>query len=130
MIRAAYFRAYRAAHPEYRARQNELRRQRRAQMTSEQRNAERGPRKSRALVMPDMPVLHSGHPLFDSARQFAGPRRGTLRTLYDPFYDDLVSEAVLAFLEGRDVNEAVLKFARRERSWGRVTAPLIGDWAA
>ena len=49
-----------------------------------------------------MPGLHHGHDLFAQARRIVGPRRTSLVTLHDPLHDDLLSEATLAILEGRD----------------------------
>ena len=53
--------------------------------------AEYARRLSRAI--PPVPGLHLGHDLFEQARRIVGPRRTTLTTLYDPLYDDLLSEA-------------------------------------
>ena len=50
-------------------------------------------------------------------------------TLHDPLYDDLVSEATLALIEGRDPADAVRAFGARERAFGRVTCPLLEDAA-
>ena len=122
MSDAAYFRAWRAAHPEYRARQNRLRNERRRCHGRGDRTAEYARRKSRAL--PPIPGLHHGHDLFERARRIVGPRRTTLVALYDPLYDDLLSEATLALLEGRDAEEAIRHYGARERSYGRVTCPI------
>lgn len=51
----------------------------------------------------------------------------SLVTLHDPLHEDLLSEAVLALLEGRDPAEAVRAYGARERAYGRVTCPLIAD---
>jgi hypothetical protein len=80
-------------------------------------------RASRAA--PPIPLLHSGHPLFDRARAIVGPRRTSLTTLYDPLYDDLIAVATLAILEGTDPKEAVRIYGARERAFGRVTCQLI-----
>jgi hypothetical protein len=127
MTDAAYYRAWRAAHPEYRARQNRVRNQRRARKGRGDRAAEYARRPSRA--MPPMPGLHSGHPLFDQARAIVGPRRTTLVQLHDPLYDDLISVATLAILEGHDPKEAVRAYGARERAFGRVTCPLFEEAA-
>ena len=120
---AAYFRAWRAARPDYRARQNQLRNERRRRRGRGDRRAEYGRRPSRAH--PSVPGLHIGHALFDQARRIVGPRRTALVELHDPLYDDLLSEATLAILEGRDPAEAVRSYGARERSFGRVTCPLF-----
>jgi hypothetical protein len=124
---AAYYRAWRAAHPEYRARQNRLRNERRARNGRGDRTAERLRRPSRAA--PPMPALHVGHELFEQAREIVGPRRSTLVQLHDPLYEDLVSEATLAIIEGRDPEAAVSSYGARERTFGRVTCQLFEEAA-
>ena len=69
--------------------------------------------------------MHVGHDLFERARQIVGPRRGTLVTLEDPLYDDLLSEATLALVEGRDPHVAIRRYSARERAFARVTCPLL-----
>jgi hypothetical protein len=120
---AAYYRAWRAAHPEYRDRQNRLRAQRRQRNGRGDRSREYAQRRSRAL--PPMPAMHLGHDLFEKARHIVGPRRTSLVTLYDPLYDDLLSEATLALIEGRDPEDAIRRYGATERSFGRVTCPLV-----
>lgn len=124
---ASYYRAWRAAHPEYRARQNRLRNERRRLQGRGDRSAEYARRRSRAI--PPIPPLHDGHPLFEEARQIVGPRRTSLVTLHDPLHDDLLSEATLALIEGRDPHEAIRTFRSRERTFGRITCPLFLDAA-
>ncbi len=123
MADAAYHRAWRAAHPEYRARQNRLRNERRRRDGRGDRSAEYAGRPSRAI--PTVPGLHHGHDLFERARRIVGPRRTTLVTLHDPLYDDLVSEATLALIEGRDPVDAIRAYGARERAFGRMTCPLF-----
>ena len=123
MADAAYYRAWRAAHPEYRARQNRLRSERRRLKGRGDRTAEYARRPSRAIA--EVPGMHVGHDLFELARRIVGPRRGTLVQLYDPLYDDLLSEATLALLEGVDPEHAVQRYAAKERAFGRVTCPLL-----
>jgi hypothetical protein len=120
---AAYYRAWRAAHPEYRERQNRLRAQRRRRIGRGDRSQEYARRRSR--TMPQIPAMHLGHDLFEMARRIVGPRRSSLVTLYDPLYDDLLSEATLALIEGRDPAEAVRRYGATERSFGRVTRQLL-----
>ena len=72
-----------------------------------------------------MPGLHHGHTLFDEARQVVGPRLTTLVSLADPLYDDLLSEATLALIEGADPVDAVRRYRAREAAFGRVTCPLF-----
>jgi hypothetical protein len=120
---AAYYRAWRAAHPEYRARQNHLRNERRRRLGRGDRSGEYTRRLSRAI--PSVPGLHLGHDLFEQARRIVGPRRTTLTTLYDPLYDDLLSVATLALLEGRDPVHAIRHYRSSEQTFGRVTRPLF-----
>ena len=120
---AAYFRAWRAAHPEYRERQNRLRNERRPRNGRGDRAAEYRRRQSRAI--PSVPGLHLGHRLFEQARRIVGERRTSLTTLHDPLHDDLLSEATLALLEGRDPVEAIRRYGAMERTFGRVTRPLV-----
>ena len=127
MADAAYYRAWRAAHPAYRERQNRRRNERRGRSGRGDRSAEYARRRGRAI--PPLPGLHVGHHLFERAREVVGPRRSSLVTLYDPLYDDLVSEATLALIEGRDPGDAVRTFGARERSFGRVTCPLFEEAA-
>ena len=127
MADAAYHRAWRAAHPEYRKRQNRLRNERRRRNGRGDRSAEYARRRSRAI--PPIPGLHVGHDLFEQARDVVGPRRSTLVTLHDPLYDDLVSEATLALIEGRDPVAAIRSYGARERAFGRVTCPLLEEAA-
>jgi hypothetical protein len=123
MADAKYYRHWRATHPEYRARQNRLRNERRRRLGRGDRTAEYARRTSRAH--PPLPGLHVGHDLFEQAKRIVGPPRGTLTTLHDPLHEDLLSEATLAILEGRDPAEAVDRYGARERSFGRVTCPLF-----
>lgn len=119
---AAYYRAWRASHPEYRARQNRLRNERRRRRGRGDRRVEYAQRPSRTLA--GLPGLHLGHDLFVQARRVVGPQRTSLDTLHDPLHEDLLSEATLAILEGRNPVEAVQRYGARERSFGRVTCPL------
>ena len=136
MADAAYYRAWRAAHPEYRARQNRLRADRRRRNGREDRSREYARRRERRQCERHMrqadapvPALHLGHDLFEVARQIVGPRRTAFVLLHDPLYDDLVSEATLALIEGRDPHEAVRAYGARERSFGRVTCRFLEDAA-
>lgn len=70
--------------------------------------------------------MHTGHALFDKAREIVGPRRGSLISLYDPLYDDLLSEATLALIDNRDPIEAVKTYRSRELAFGRVTIDISG----
>jgi hypothetical protein len=123
MANAAYYRAWRAAHPAYRARQNRLRAERRRRHGRGDRSMEYA--RKRKPGIPSMPPLHVGHSLFELARRIVGPRRTSLVVLHDPLYDDLLSEATLALIEGRDPQEAVRTYGARERSYGRLTCRIF-----
>jgi len=69
--------------------------------------------------------MHLGHQLFELARRIVGPQPTTLVTLRDPLHEDLLSEATLALLEGRDPADAVVRYRARERAYGRITCPLL-----
>jgi hypothetical protein len=127
MADAAYYRSWRAAHPEYRARQNRLRAERRRLNGRGDRSAEYARRRSRCI--PSIPPMHDGHYLFERARDIVGPRRTSLVALHDPLHDDLLSEATLALIEGRDPHEAIRSFRSRELAFGRITCPLYADAA-
>jgi hypothetical protein len=73
--------------------------------------------------------MHDGHVLFEAARRIVGPRRTTLVALHDPLHDDLLSEATLALIEGRDPHEAIRVFRASEQAYGRVTCPLLENVA-
>jgi hypothetical protein len=128
--RAAYARAWRERNPDYhrrwraehRASENARKARNRALKGRQER-----PRPSRAYQGPEIGPTHTGHELFDAARQIVGERRGTLSTLYDPLYDDLLSVATLALVEGDDPVAAVTQYRKKESRWGRGTAPLLGE---
>lgn len=129
-IDAAYFRTWRAEHPEYRERQKAVRRARRLLVGRSDRSAESRNRPSRAIQSLPLPQLHQGHPLFDKARELVGPERSTLTTLVDPLYEDLLSVAVVALLQGLRpymVRRRVERYRRRERRWGWSTTTLNDD---
>jgi hypothetical protein len=69
--------------------------------------------------------MHLGHYLFELARRIVGPQPVTLVTLRDPLHEDLLSEATLALLEGRDPVDAVARYRSRENRYGRITCPLL-----
>ncbi len=126
-----YWRAWRAAHPEYRAREVERRRQRRLIHGREDRTTElarlAATRPSRALVLAPMPDLHLGHSLLDEAiviatRHIRPDRRAVLM---DPLFDDVVGAVVVAILAGTDP-DAAARAARLEEHrhrWHQV--PLV-----
>ena len=122
-----YWSKYRAAHPAYRERQRVLKNQRRAAMTAEERRRDRGTRPTRAL--PPIPALHTGHPLFDEARRYAGKIHSGFHYLTHPYYDDLVSEITLALVEGRKPESARRLFLNHEYNWRTHVVQVDPAWA-
>lgn len=129
MTTAAYYREWRAAHPAYRDRQRLLKNARRRLQPRGSRAAEYA-RRSRAVTLAPMTTLHHGHALFDAARAVVGPARSGLTILYDPLHEDLLSEAVVALIEGRDPSAAVRAYRAAETTWRRITGPLLREFAA
>lgn len=84
-------------------------------MTPQERRRERGHSKP-VLPPAELPALHVGHDLFDHAKRIARIQHG-FRYLTHPFYDDLVSEIVLALVEGRSPMEARRCFLAAEYAW-------------
>jgi len=119
MATAAYFRVWRLAHPVYRARQTKLKRERRSRMTTAERQQERGAYRPIVPVEP-IPPLHCGSDLFVHAKSVARVNHG-FKYLTHPFYDDLVSEIVLAFVEGRSPTAARGAFLAAEYEWRNKT---------
>ena len=108
---AAYFRAWRAAHPEYRERQNRLRNERRAAQGRGDRAREYAKRPIRAVEpLPELyPNLRHGRVL--SFRE-------------DELKMDIEQERALAVIEGRDPDDAATTYRRIEQAWWAFTAPL------
>jgi hypothetical protein len=127
MAEAAYFRDWRAAHPEYRTRESRRVADRRRRLGREDRSVEFAnvrARRAPTLDQEPLPTLHRGHPLFDQARAIVGPDRSGLTILRDPLYDDLISVATLAILQGRDAGEDVRWFRSSELAWRQMTCQL------
>jgi len=112
---AAYYRAWRAAHPDYRKRQPALHRARREAMTPEERRRDRGVHKP---VPPAEPL-----PMLMPAFQ-----HGTAVSFWeDELRLDLAQEDCLAALEGIDPRLAVAAYRRREIAWRHHTCPFLVD---
>jgi hypothetical protein len=111
---AAYYRAWRAAHPEYRKRQAAVRAEHRRVHGRESRANEY--RKSRAQPYEPLPVL------------YPELNHGSAMSFWeDELRMDLAQERALAELEGVDPDEAVLAYRRREKAWLAFAAPLIEE---
>ena len=115
---AAYYRAWRAAHPDYLARERERMRARKRSLTPAQRRTERGPERRCVVPCEPIPPLHCGCDMFDHAKSIAKVSNG-YRFLEHPYYDDLVSEIVLALLEKRSAAKARRDFLDLELAWLR-----------
>jgi hypothetical protein len=109
-----YWKKYRAAHPSYRKKEAERRKQRKAAMTAEERQKDRGIRKSRAI--PEVPLLMP-HLL----------RGGSISFWEDELRLDLEQERQLALLENRNPDQALKEYRSREYTWKRLTASILDD---
>lgn len=123
--RAEYMRRYRAEHPEFRAEQS---RKALARIDPEMNARRAREHRARARVAS---LTYRAHAI---ARQFVKPDPGDV--IFDPLYEDAVAEAVIALLRKQgggqtraDIErmavEHVKAFVSRERSWQRITAPLL-----
>lgn len=126
----AYYRRWRAAHPEYRLRQNLLRNARRAARGRGDRSSEYARKVERARRRRgDNGWVVEDHPILEMARAAAlevvRPDRRTV--FYRPTYEDAVGEAALAIVELRSPVEAARAFVKRERWLSVATAPLRED---
>lgn len=112
-----YWRRWRAEHPDYRARQTEIRRQRRLRVGRGDRTEEY---RRRAAKRPkaEEPL----GPLFPDL-----VRGATLAFWNEELAADLRQERSLAELEGRDPEEAARAYRLRETLWTAMTAPLLEE---
>ena len=123
-VSAEYYRAWRASHPEYRARQNALRNARRASRGRGDRTAEYRARSKRRNG--DIgSCLESS--IVRRAKQLAATvKRPDYRTvLWDDTYEDLVGVCILALCEGHDPKEAMREWLRLEWGYRFRRAPFI-----
>jgi hypothetical protein len=114
-----YWRRWRAAHPEYRARERDRARTRR-------RAGYRSPKKRRPLVEPE-PIEPEPHPLLTWAQELAAGivREDGRARLSDELYADVVGEILLAKMERQDPVARATAWLRAERSWRHHLAPLL-----
>ena len=114
-----YWRRWRAAHPEYRARARE-------RAGARRRAGYRSPTTPRARVVAE-PIEASTHPLLTWARELAADlvREDRRSRLSDELYPDVVGEILLARLERRDSVARATDWLRTERSWRHHLAPLL-----
>lgn len=119
----AYWREWRAAHPEYRARERERRRGRPRGWNARERESQRLRRQRQRA---DHGWTESGHPVMDQAARVAARYvHPDMRSLYtDALYEEALMTAALAILEEQDPHEAVREVLHRERLWRWRTRPL------
>jgi hypothetical protein len=131
-MNAAYHRAWRAAHPEYRRREVERSRRRRALHGRGDRSGEYARQRERRAIARRLGSGENGtvelsHPLLEAARVVAlGHVRPDRRSvLFRPTFEDAVSEALVAIVAGEDPVPAVRRYLSSERAWLSRTAPLL-----
>jgi hypothetical protein len=131
-MNAAYHRAWRAAHPEYRRREVERSRRSRALHGRGDRSAEYARQRerralARRLTSGENGSIETTHPLLEAARTVAldHVRPDRRSVLFRPTYEDAVSEALLAIVAGEDPVPAVRRYLSAERAWLNRTAPLL-----
>jgi hypothetical protein len=131
---AAYYRAWRAAHPEYRARQNGLRNARRRLNGRSDRPAlpvrVRARPRSEPPPVPEINQVDLRHALYERGVSIVGgfrkPQGGTFVFASELIHAEAIQVAVLAILERRDPRKAVAAFKTREYGWLRSTRSLTG----
>lgn len=115
-VSAEYYRKWRASHPDYRARQVELKREYRKTHGREDRSKEYRNRRTERLRR----NADNGWPaeslLVRRAQELAtAVKRPDRRTLYwDDTHEELVNICVLALCEGSDPHEAMRQHLKRE----------------
>ena len=131
-MNAAYHRAWRAAHPEYRRREVERSRRSRALHGRGDRSAEYARQRERRVLARmlragENGVSETGHPLLEAARVVAlsHVRPDRRSVLFRPTFEDAVSEALVAIVAGEDPVPAVRRYLSAERAWLNRTAPLL-----
>jgi len=127
---AAYYRAWRADHPEYRERQKAVRRAYRRTHGRGDRSKEYARRVPPAPPEPIPPAWqHGQHPLIDLAWGYVKhcPRGVAVSFREDELAYDAIGVAVLAMLEQQDPAEAVRRFYAVESNWIVKAAPFLLD---
>lgn len=124
---AAYYRKWRASHPEYRARQVKIQRERNRR-SPRKRDYKREYQQRLDLRRLQEPrggaLLESS--LIRKAKQLAlRVKQPDNRTyMYDDTYEELVSECLLAMCEGRDPGKAMHRWMSKRRIFSAFWAPL------
>lgn len=128
----SYWSDWRARHPEYRHREVARLRERRRLLGRESRVTEFAHAKAKrgTITWEPIPALFVGHPIFDAARAIVPMHRSpgtTLQFEAEQWWEEEMSEAVLALLEGRDPAAAAKAVLHDERAWSWRHAPLPDD---
>jgi hypothetical protein len=131
-MNAAYHRAWRAAHPEYRRREVERSRRRRTLHGRGDRSLEYARQRERRALARRLRSGENGtpetiHPLLEVAWGVAlGQIRPDRRSvLFRPTFEDAIGEALVAIVAGEDPVPAVRRYLTAERAWLNRTAPLL-----
>jgi hypothetical protein len=131
-MNAAYHRAWRAAHPEYRRREVGRSRRRRTLHGRGDRSAEYARQRERRAIARRLTSGENGatettHPVLEAARSAAlrHVRPDRRSAFFRPTFEDAVSEALVAIVAGEDPVPAVRRYLSVERAWLSRTAPLL-----
>ena len=123
---AAYYREWRKTHPEYRKRQNLLRKERRKKQGRGDRSREHKRRSQRRLQATGDNGWCLESSLIRKAKELAlRVKKPDLRTVvYDDCYEELVCVCVLALCEGKDAGVAMKVWMTERSTRARMGAPL------
>jgi hypothetical protein len=123
---AEYYRKWRAAHPEYKKRQNELRNERRKKRGRGDRSAEYRRRAETRLRrsadngwLAESSLIRAATAIVMSRKK---PDRRT--TLWDDTHEELVCVVTLALCEGTDPGEAMTTFMKDKWAWDYRRLPI------
>lgn len=122
---AAYYRRWRAQHPEYQERERERSRRRRASGARGDRSGEYRRRRARERAAREaqerLEAEAREHPILTEARDYVrrwSRRKPDTRTaVYSDVYEEMVAEVVLALCEGRPAYDGLNRATRAERAW-------------
>jgi hypothetical protein len=126
-VPAEYYRKWRASNPEYRKRQNELRKKRRAEKGREDRQREYANQKvQRRRKNGDNGQLLESSVVRKAREVVLKRRKPDIRNdLYNDAFEDLVGEVVLALCEGKDPGEVMDVWIKEANAWQYRRAPLL-----
>jgi hypothetical protein len=126
-VDAAYYREWRRRHPEYRRRQNLLRKERLKRNGRGDRSQEYKKRYAKRLQATDESGWCLESSLIRKAKELAlrVKQPDTRTVVYDDCYEDLVGECILALCEGRDPGAAMKAWMAERSKQARTWAPLV-----